>query len=131
LDPIHKALQNTHDPLQAAPRFEALYPNVDFEKRRTYLAMASAIDEVVQNVTTALKAKKLWDTTLLVFSSDNGAPGSGSNYPLRGYKLSNFEGGTRVPGKWAGAKAHLNLTYYLRSFRFWRLTPRCSARAAC
>jgi hypothetical protein len=30
------------------------------------------------------------------FLIDNGAPGSGSNFPLRGYKLSNFEGGTRV-----------------------------------
>jgi arylsulfatase A-like enzyme len=37
--------------------------------------MASAVDEVVANVTGALKQGGLWETTLLVFSSDNGAPG--------------------------------------------------------
>ena len=52
--------------------------------------------KVVANVTGALKSTALWDNTFLVFSSDNGAPGSGSNFPLRGYKLSNFEGGTRA-----------------------------------
>ena len=94
---LYLALQNTHDPIQAEPRFEALYPHVEFQARQTYLAMASAVDEVVANVTGALKETGLWETTLLVFSSDNGAPGSGSNFPLRGYKLSNFEGGTRTP----------------------------------
>ena len=43
---VYLALQNAHDPNQAAPRFEALYPHVDFAPRQTYLAMAAAIDEV-------------------------------------------------------------------------------------
>ena len=94
---LYLALQNTHDPIQAEPRFEALYPHVEFTPRQTYLAMASAVDEIVANLTTELKDNGMWNRTLLVFSSDNGAPGSGSNFPLRGYKLSNFEGGTRVP----------------------------------
>ena len=80
------ALQNTHDPNQAEARFESLYPHVEYQPRQTYLAMAAAVDEVVGNITTALKAQQLWDNCLLVFSSDNGAPGSGSNFPLRGYK---------------------------------------------
>ena len=80
------ALQNAHDPNQAEARFESLYPHVEYQPRQIYLAMAAAVDEVVGNVTTALKAQQLWDNCLLVFSSDNGAPGSGSNFPLRGYK---------------------------------------------
>ena len=43
----------------------------------------------------------MYDTTFLVFASDNGAntlvQGSGSNYPLRGQKGYLFDGGFRVP----------------------------------
>jgi len=52
----------------------------------------------------------MWEQTLLVFSTDNGGPiyyngsGGGNNYPLKGGKLSNWEGGIRgnafVSGGW-------------------------------
>merc|ERR1711964_288381 len=63
--------------------------------------MGSVIDEMVQNVTEALKRKGMWENTLFVFSSDNGgpvtsAPGSASNFPLRGGKYSGWEGGIRA-----------------------------------
>jgi arylsulfatase A-like enzyme len=46
----------------------------------------------------------LWNRTLFVFTSDNGAPdpppqeSGASNWPLRGGKFTPYEGGTRVPG---------------------------------
>ena len=77
--------------------------------RRQYAAQCSFWDEILGNVTAALKAKPgMWENTLLVFSSDNGGPaywsltpsfphGSGANnWPLKGSKTSNWEGGTRV-----------------------------------
>jgi len=39
----------------------------------TFNAMISAVDETVHNVTRALKAAGLWDNTLLVWTTDNGA----------------------------------------------------------
>ena len=56
---------------------------------------------MVGNVTAALKAKGMWDDLLIVFSTDNGGPiyGNGSaganNYPLKGGKMNNWEGGIR------------------------------------
>jgi len=48
-----------------------------------------------------LDAQGLADNTILVFSSDNGAPGyiglPEVNAPYRGWKLTFFEGGIRVP----------------------------------
>ena len=44
----------------------------------------------------------MWNNTLLVFASDNGGPvynngtPGASNYPLKGGKMSNWEGGIRV-----------------------------------
>jgi len=70
----------------------------DFKhNRQTYHAMVNFLDGVVGNLTSALKAKGMWETTLIAMQSDNGGPSfSGSshtanNYPLRGSKMSNWE----------------------------------------
>ena len=45
----------------------------------------------------ALKARSMWSNTLLVVSSDNGGYLSGANnYPLKGTKDSDWQGGIRV-----------------------------------
>jgi len=63
--------------------------------------MVALLDEVLGNVTALLKQKGMWRKTLMVLSSDNGGPvdtsESGStNFPLRGGKYSEFEGGIRA-----------------------------------
>jgi len=72
-----------------------------------YHAMVMVMDEVVGNVTAALKKKGMWDNTLVVMSSDNGGPvdlpeNAANNWPLRGGKYSLFEGGIRVAAFMSG-----------------------------
>jgi len=66
--------------------------------RLMYAAMVNFLDGVVGNLTAAFKAKGMWENTLMLFMSDNGGPiyDAASNYPLRGGKYSDFEGGVRV-----------------------------------
>uniref|UniRef100_A0A7S3YS59 Sulfatase N-terminal domain-containing protein n=2 Tax=Lotharella globosa TaxID=91324 RepID=A0A7S3YS59_9EUKA len=70
--------------------------------RQTYAAMVSFLDDAIGNVTKSLKDKGMWEDTVMVLCSDNGGPiydggiGGANNYPLRGGKVSNFEGGIRV-----------------------------------
>jgi arylsulfatase I/J len=69
-------------------------------KEKVFNAMVSVVDETTKNVTDALKAAGMWDNSLFVWTSDNGAPVqvAGSNDPLKGGKATNWEGGTRVLG---------------------------------
>ena len=101
---LYAALHNTHAPLQALPEYLALYPNVSFAVQRHYYAMMSTVDESVGNITRALKSLGLWNNSLVVVHTDNGAPVQvgGTNYPLRGGKGSNWEGGVRVPAVISG-----------------------------
>jgi arylsulfatase B len=97
---LYVALQNTHAPLEALDEYRALYPpNMTDDLERTYSAMMSTIDSSVANITAALKAKGMWENSVVVWASDNGAPVQvgGSNWPLRGSKGSNWEGGVRLP----------------------------------
>lgn len=114
---VYLALQNVHAPIQSDPLFAALYPNETYKLRRDFSAMVSAVDSVVANVTAALKARGMYDNALVWWASDNGSPveTGGSNWPLRGSKGSNWEGGTRVPSIVSGgvlpaARAGLNLS---------------------
>lgn len=65
-------------------------------------ALIELLDEGVRNVTEALKRTGMWGNTLLVFQADNGGwiqPNfGGNNWPLRGGKVSDFEGGVRTLG---------------------------------
>jgi arylsulfatase A-like enzyme len=58
--------------------------------RRCFVAMVSLLDEAVGNVSLAYQRAGLWDSTIVVFASDNGAPfdarGQVGNLPLRGQK---------------------------------------------
>lgn len=94
-----------HEPLEVpAPYYEAsVLVGDDFENyRRTYSAMVQFIDDAVGSVTSLLKQKQMYKDTLVLFLSDNGGPsfyGEGcaaNNWPLRGGKLSNWQGGIRV-----------------------------------
>jgi arylsulfatase I/J len=64
------------------------------------MAMTHYLDDTIRNLTDAFKAKGMWDDTLVVFISDNGGPvyepGSANNYPLRGGKFTDFDGGVRT-----------------------------------
>ena len=84
--------------MQAPAQYTALYNFTD-PHLNTFNGMVSVVDEAVGNVTWALKHTGLWNNTLVLYLHDNGAPlgAGGSNFPLRGGKNSNFEGGVRVP----------------------------------
>lgn len=60
-----------------------------------HYAMLMQTDAAIGRVVSLLKAKDMYDDTLIVFSSDNGADAGIDNTPLRGSKRSNFEGGVR------------------------------------
>ncbi len=72
----------------------------------TYGAAVEAIDWTTEVLLHELATLGLDDTTLVVFTSDNGSlcRTGGSNSPLRGAKGTTWEGGMRVPciARWPG-----------------------------
>ena len=100
---MYYAFHDTHEPIEVPEEYSDLYlntpANITLPLQRTFYGMVSSIDSAVANLTAALKAAGLYENTLIVWMTDNGSPPSvaGSNYPLRGGKSANFEGGVRVP----------------------------------
>lgn len=103
---LFHAFHSVHAPLNPPKELLHTYPHLWDPTRRAYAAMTTFVDTAVGKIVTALKKKGMWDNTLLVVSSDNGGPvyaaksfqlfGGASNFPLRGGKTSDFEGGIRV-----------------------------------
>ena len=89
-----------HAPLQVPDRYIEKFKFIDDKARQQYHAMVKYLDDVIGNLTTALKKRGMWDSLLLVTSSDNGGPlyagGAANNYPLKGGKYSEWQGGIRV-----------------------------------
>ncbi len=97
-----------HTPLQASKAdYDALSNNPD-HRRRVYAAMVRSVDRSVARVLQTLRDEGLDGNTIVIFTSDNGAPGyiglPEVNQPYRGWKLTQFEGGVHVPyvAKWPG-----------------------------
>ena len=94
------AFNAVHMPLESTTKYLARFPNIKDQKRRTYAAMESAMDDGVGLVLNKLRELNLEENTLVIFLSDNGGPTpttTSSNGPLRGFKAQTWEGGIRIP----------------------------------
>eukprot|EP01059_Diplonema_ambulator_P003455 TRINITY_DN13137_c0_g1_i1.p1 TRINITY_DN13137_c0_g1~~TRINITY_DN13137_c0_g1_i1.p1 ORF type:complete len:545 (+),score=72.54 TRINITY_DN13137_c0_g1_i1:113-1636(+) len=84
---LYLAFQAVHTPYDPVPGNPC---------NNTYAGMLWDADVYVGQIVSALKEKEMWDNTVIVYTSDNGGVDLGNNYPLRGEKHSNWEGGMRT-----------------------------------
>lgn len=98
---LYLAHWGPHTPLQATREdFDAL-EGIEPHRKRVYAGMIRAVDRSVGRILDTLEEEGIAENTLVVFTSDNGGAGyigiPEVNSPFRGFKITMFEGGLRVP----------------------------------
>lgn len=107
-----------HAPWEKDERFYQKYIDAGLsEFDAVYASMLEGMDKSLGDIRANLERLGVADNTIVVFMSDNGAPKQAArNRPLRGHKLTPYEGGTRVPmiARWPGmTKAGTTVDDYL------------------
>ncbi|GAB6024760.1 Arylsulfatase [Chamberlinius hualienensis] len=95
---LYMAFQNTHSPIEVDQQYSLWYPREKNPYRQGFSALASQLDTNFGQVVNMLKDYGIYNESIIIFTSDNGGEvrSGGNNYPLRGGKTTNFEGGTRA-----------------------------------
>jgi len=108
---LYLAYYGPHVPLQATDQYLCRFQGKMAERRRYALAMLSAIDDGVGQIKAALQRYGLTEQTLIVYTSDNGAPlGAQQGLPMRDVLPVNkpgaaWDGSRNDP--WVGEKGML------------------------
>jgi len=105
---MYLAYWAVHTPLQALKSDYEELSYIEDHTERVQAAMVKTVDRGVGKVMQALKDQGIDDNTIIIFTSDNGAPHylglSDINKPFRGWKITLFEGGLHIPYlvRWPG-----------------------------
>jgi uncharacterized sulfatase len=98
---LYLAHWGVHTPLQATRQDYEAVGDIEPHRLRVYAAMLRALDRSVGQVVQKLEDEGLAENTIIILSSDNGGAGyiglPEVNAPYRGWKITLFEGGIRVP----------------------------------
>ena len=89
-----------HAPLQAPRKYLDRFPEITDEKRKLFAAMMSGMDDAIGRIMGKVKELGQEESTLYFFIGDNGGPTKSTtsyNGGLRGFKMTTYEGGPRVP----------------------------------
>jgi len=95
-----------HAPWEKDDRFYQKYKDANLkDSYAVYASMVEGMDKSLGDIRANLKRHGIENDTIILFMSDNGtAKQMPLNLPLRGHKLTPYEGGIRVPMivKWPG-----------------------------
>jgi uncharacterized sulfatase len=98
---LNLAYWAVHRPLQALQSDYDQLDYIDDHIERVQAAMVMTVDRGVGKIRQALKDNGISDNTIIIFTSDNGAPRNYGlqdiNKPFRGWKTTFFEGGVHIP----------------------------------
>ena len=98
---LYLAHWGPHTPLQATRADYEAVGEIRPHRKRVYAAMIRAVDRSVSRILDTLEEEGIADNTMVIFTSDNGGAGyiglPKVNQPFRGWKITMFEGGIRVP----------------------------------
>ena len=105
---LYAAYTAPHSPHMVVQKYYDRFPEIKDELQRINAAMIASLDDGVGQIMAAVEASGEADNTIVVFTSDNGCEdyfsGLCSCEPMRGGKLTHYEGGARVPMivRWPG-----------------------------
>ncbi len=91
---LYVPFNGIHSPYQVPDVYMKPYPNLTGDRQKL-AGMLAAVDEAIGQIIASLDKAGIRDNTLIIFSSDNGAPPPGINTPLRDFKATIYEGGIR------------------------------------
>ncbi len=103
---LYMSHYSVHAPWEADDRFLKTYTDAGLKGLpAVYASMIESMDKSLGDIMSNLQRHGIEENTILVFMTDNGCPKQlPRNLPLRGHKITPYEGGTRVPliVKWPG-----------------------------
>ena len=97
---LYLSFSAPHVPFQAPQDYFDQFAHISDTNKRVYYAMIKALDDAIGDFMLHLKKEGIYENTIVYFISDNGGAsytGATDNGPLKGGKITHFEGGINVP----------------------------------